>query len=537
MASLTTYSQTVGLIQHATQSLDDGYVLFAPIGSNTTYLIDKCGKLVKTWNSTYKPSQSVYLLSDGNLLRPGNTNNATFIAGGKGGIIEKIDWNGSVIWSYTISDTLKCQHHDIKALPNGNILVIAWESKTNIEAVAQGRNPSLVPTTLWSEQILEIQPIGATGGNVVWEWHLFDHLVQDFDNTKPNYGIVGSSPQLMNLNYGASATQKDWIHLNSIDYNPLLDQIILSSHATSEIWIIDHSTSTAEATSHLGGNSGKGGDILYRWGNPQVYNNGTTSNQKFFRQHNAYWIEAGLPYANQIMVFNNGNGRTGGNYSTVEIINPPVTGFNYTATLPYLPDSNSWIYNGGNPNSFYAQNISGAQQLSNGNVLIANGPAGIFTEVDSAGTTVWKYVNPVSGTGIIAQNATPTQNFAFRCSFYPNSYSGFIGHTLTSGSIIENANSISASCNLALAIENSISENGIKIFPNPTSDYFTIIVPERENKNLEITFMNNLGQLIFTKKGNSSNEYTFDVRDLSKGIYFLTIKSTTTSSTKKIIKY
>ena len=65
-----------------------------------------------------------------------------------------------------------------------------------------------------------------------------------------------------------------------------------------------------------------------------------------------------LPFANQIMVYNNGNGRTGGNYTTVEIFNPPVNGFNYTATLPYLPDTVSWNYNAGNPNNYYAQRYS-----------------------------------------------------------------------------------------------------------------------------------------------------------------------------------
>ncbi len=89
-------SQTVGLTQHDAGTLDDGYVLFAPNTSNTTYLIDKCGKQVKTWNSTFRPGQSCYILPDGTLLRTGNTNNTTFNAGGKGGIIQKIDWNGTV---------------------------------------------------------------------------------------------------------------------------------------------------------------------------------------------------------------------------------------------------------------------------------------------------------------------------------------------------------------------------------------------------------------------------------------------------------
>lgn len=161
------FAQTVGLQNHNSGSFDDGYVLFSPNTSTTTYLIDKCGKQVKTWPSTYRPGQSSYILPDGTLLRTGNINNSTFTAGGTGGIIQKIDWNGNVTWSYTVSDATKCQHHDVKALPNGNILIIAWESKTNTQAIAAGRNPALVPATLWSEQIIEVQPVGINGGTVV----------------------------------------------------------------------------------------------------------------------------------------------------------------------------------------------------------------------------------------------------------------------------------------------------------------------------------------------------------------------------------
>ena len=531
---LKSNSQTVGLLQHDIGTLDDGYVLFTPISSTNTYLIDKCGKQVKTWASTYRPGQSVYILPDGTLLRSGNANNTTFTAGGKGGIIQKIDWNGNLTWSYTISNTLECQHHDIKVLPNGNVLAIVWESKSNTEAIAQGRNPLLVPATVWSEKIIEIQPIGATGGNIVWEWHLWDHLVQDFDATKSNYGSVSTSPQLLNMNFEASSTNSDWIHLNSIDYNATLDQILLSSHAFDEVWIIDHSTTTTQAASHTEGNSGKGGDLLYRWGNPQAYNNGTVTNQKLFGQHNANWIKSGLPYQKQIMIFNNGNGRTGGNYSTVEIINPPVNGYNYTATLPYGPTTTSWIYNSGNPNTIYAANISGSQQLSNGNVILCDGPLGTFREVNTTGTTLWKYVNPVS-TAIISQGTTPTQNLAFRCSFYPSNYSGFSGHSLTTGNTIESSNTISASCNLTLSnVENEI-ENEVLIYPNPAQDFITIQSKITEN-DLKVELINEFGKVVKEDKILRGNNLSiFETHTIHNGFYFMKISNKRASKTYKVI--
>ena len=516
---------TVGLIQRSAGSLDDGYILFAPNNSTNTYLIDKCGKQVKSWASNYRPGQSCYILPDGTLLRSGNTNNSTFNAGGKGGVIEKIDWSGNVIWSYTISSNSECQHHDMKALPNGNVLAIVWESKTSAHAIAQGRNPSLTTATVWSEKIIEIQPTGLTGGTIVWEWHLWDHMVQDFDNTKPNYGTVASSPHLININYSASSNTtigQDWIHLNSIDYNASLNQILLCSHSFDEIWIIDHSTTTAQAAGHIGGNSNKGGDILYRWGNPQAYNNGIIANQKFFGQHNAHWIESGFPFQNQIMVFNNGNGRTGGNYSTVEIIDPPVSGFTYSATLPYLPTSTSWIYNSGNLYNLYAQNISGAEQLSNGNVLFCNGPSGIFKEVTSIGTTVWEFVNPVNTNGIINQGTTPTQNFVFRCSFYSKDFPGFVGKTLSVGNTIENSNSVSSSCNTNMVnlTENSNKET-IHIFPNPANEFITLeisgdLIPKKAE------LLNSMGETVYTTEINSK-EILIRTNVYPNGIYFLKV--------------
>ena len=535
IASTLNSQTTVGLIQHNPGTLDDGFVLFAPTRSNTTYLIDKCGKKVKSWTSTYNPGLSCYLLSDGTLLRTGVVQSQSFSAGGHGGVIEKIDWNGNVIWTYFISDATNWQHHDVKALPNGNILVIAWESKTNTQAIAKGRNPLLVPTTLWSEQILEIQPTGATGGNIVWEWHLWDHLIQDFDNTKPDFGAVNTNPQLLNINYKATAASSDWIHLNSIDYNVALDQILVSSRVLNEIWIIDHSTSSTEAASHTGGNSGKGGDFLYRWGNPLAYNTGTST--QFFGQHNAQWIQTGLPYENHIMVFNNGNGRTGGNYSTIEIINPPVDGFNYTSSLPYLPASTSWIYNDGNPNNFYAQLTSGCQQLSNGNVLFCNGPKGTFKEISASGTILWEYINPVSVTGILTQGTTAASNSAFRCTFYPSSYSGFNNQLFSSPTIIENSNSVSSTCTLSTTIdEETIGEEAIFVYPNPAKEFINVEFSGLTSENICIELIDVFGNIVQKENGKNENGiFNLNVSSLAPGYYLLKISSNHAVIQKKII--
>ena len=526
---------TVGLIQHDLGSTDSGYVLFAPMKSKNTYLIDKCGKQVKTWTSNNTPALSCYLLPDGSLLRTGNINNPNFNTAGTGGLIEKKDWNGNITWSYIFSDSINCQHHDIKPLPNGNVLLIVWELKTNTQAIEQGRNPSLISSVVWSEKISEIQPVGLNGGNIVWEWKLWDHLIQDFDSTKSNYGSVSTNPQLLNINYNAGVAKTDWIHLNSVDYNPELDQIILSAHNFNEVWIIDHSTTTIQAASHLGGKSGNGGDLIYRWGNPQTYKNGTAADQKLFGQHNARWLEKGLPYENQIMIFNNGLNRTGGDYSTVEIINPPVIGYNYVSTLPYLPSTTSWKYNDGNTKNLSAGNISGAQPLPNGNVLITNGPVGTFIEIDSTGKTVWKYSSPVSNTGIIAQGANAIQNIVFKSIFYPNNYSGFAGRTLIPGKTIETINLVSDSCNMKTNNIDIETLYSISIFPNPACDFINIQNISNSDKNINIELYDLIGALIqkHALKVGTTNT-VLDSKNLNSGNYLLKISSDQHLMVKKI---
>jgi hypothetical protein len=410
----------------------EGYTLFAPMSSTTTYLIDMRGTVVHKWKDDYPPGQSVYLLDNGHLLKcVRGPDKGAFHGGGLGGLIREFDWDGQLVWEFPYYDDKHCQHHDIEPLPNGNVLILAWEKKTVAEAVAAGRDPALLAgRELWPDHVIEVRPDGKRDGRIVWEWHVWDHLIQDFDEAKANYGVVKDHPERIDVNFVPSAGQSpqlapdeqrrlramgyvggssgpgpgegavDWNHTNSIAYNAELDQILLSVLGFNEIWVIDHGTTTKEAAGHTGGRCGKGGDLLYRWGNPQAYRAGTAADQQLFGQHDASWIPAESPGAGHILVFNNGRGRPDGEYTSIDEIAAPVNGNGTYALEPggaYNPAKAMWCYTSPSKTGFFAGHISGAQRLPNGNTLICSGEKGRLFEVTPGGEIVWEYVSPFGG--------------------------------------------------------------------------------------------------------------------------------------------
>ena len=164
-----------------------GYTLLAPLKATTTYLLDMQGKVVKTWKADCNPALFPYLLENGNLLRPGDLGAETkaFQGGpGTGGRVQEFTWDGALVWDFKFYNDKQLPHHDITRLPNGNVLLIVWDKKTPAEAIAAGRRPNAVGTHLLPDSLIEIKPTGKTTGDVVWEWHLWDHLVQEHDKDK-----------------------------------------------------------------------------------------------------------------------------------------------------------------------------------------------------------------------------------------------------------------------------------------------------------------------------------------------------------------
>ncbi|MBE2183774.1 MAG: aryl-sulfate sulfotransferase [Anaerolineae bacterium] len=410
----------------------DGLTLFAPLISQYVYLINLDGQVVKSWNfeADVATSQEPYLLPNGNLLVQTGANSVMLPqfgqVGGVAGGLKEYTWDGSLVWRYDYAGDTYQQHHDIELMPNGNILLVAWEVISANEALSLGIRPDRIPEggTIWPDHVAELNP---QTNEIVWMWRVWDHLIQDTDPNLPNYGVIAEHPERIDINYvGPQQQLGDWQHVNSIDYNPQLDQIMLSLRNFSEIWIIDHSTTTREASSNAGGNSGMGGDLLYRWGNPAVYQGGAVEDQTLFYQHDAQWIDPGLPGAGNILIFNNGDDtRDDRRFSTTLEITPPLLENNTYARDggAYAASGIVWEYRANPPESFFAAFVSGVQRLPNGNTLIVNGTEGRFIEVNPAGDLVWNYLNSYTGSmpeGIAYFSPTSV----FRARRYPLNYPG-----------------------------------------------------------------------------------------------------------------
>ena len=371
-----------------------GITLMSPTFSNSSFALDIDNVTIDSWSGANSPASTGFYRPDGRFIRPCVQPSSFFNAGGAGGRLQQWDPDGSMEWDYIYSNSQHQQHHDLVAMPNGNVLFIAWELKSQAEGIAHGRLN--LNSNIWPDTIIEVQPVGASGGTIVWEWHLWDHIIQDVDPAKPNFGVVADHPELMDINAGP-VVGGDWTHINSVDYHPELDQIVMSSRVLDEFYVLDHSTTTEEAAGHTGGNRGRGGDLLYRWGNPLQYDRGTSLNRHFFVVHGANWVRHGMPGDGNILAFNNGN-RPGSqnDYSTATEINPPRDGDgNYVigATAPYGPPVPFWTH--GDPGDYYGGSIQcGVYRLPNGNTLITLNNSGLIFEVTTDGETVWQYDHP-----------------------------------------------------------------------------------------------------------------------------------------------
>lgn len=378
----------------------DGFALYNLTNNTTARLINAQQQIAYTWNCPTSFSYAMALKPNGNLVRSCvNTGNQLNVAAGSGKV-QELNPQGQVVWEFVYSSADYITHHDFCLMPNGNVLLLAYIKMPLAQLQALGYTGTASSGYKLSARIIEIQPTGSTA-QIVWRWDISDRFIQYVDATKPNYMPIAENPHRLNINVPTSGTGgpgggSDWFHENGIDYNEELDQIAFSARLLSEIFIIDHSTTTEEAAGHTGGNSGRGGDFLFRWGKPANY--GVSATQRIPQAvHDVKWVKGG-PMDGWISFFNNNGG--GNNTSTVDAINPDRDGYTYpwTPGTVWGPANYGWRHTC----LAYAGGQSSADILPNGNVFCA--PSGQYLyEVNSSNQVIWQY------------NASPQRAFRYTC--------------------------------------------------------------------------------------------------------------------------
>lgn len=458
---------TIGLTAFDHDRSFAGYNLMFPHNQSTVYLLDNCGRIAHSWpDSIIRPGNGAYLMENGDLYVCKGRNaasNPDIHAGGGGELFEVRDWDNNLLWRFVYNDATVRLHHDIAVMPNGNVLAIAWERIDSATAIAAGRDPGfLTEGELWPDKVIEVAPDGSGGGTIVWEWRVWDHLVQNFDASAPDFADPAARPERIHLNYGLDG-DADWQHANSISYHPQLDQIALSIPHYDELWIIDHSTTTLEAAGSSGGLSGKGGDLLFRWGNPQAYNTGSAADKKLFFNHDVHWVGlrrgdavgSGDPDYGKLAIFNN---RAGSDFSLGQILDPAFDSVGWT--YPQDPDGVvdglwgpadfDWTYQRTPPQDMYSTGLSSIQRLPNGNTLFCIGREGQSFEITPGEQVIWSYTTPLQSGAVLNQYDPdpPTgANLTFRMTRYPMDYSAFDGRDLSPKGYIE-GNPDTNFCNL-----------------------------------------------------------------------------------------
>ena len=322
-------------------------------------LIDMNGNVVHTWKVDPFFNKRSRLLPSGNLVTVGL--NRTII---------EYDWDGKVVWTHEGIGSM----NDMRVLPNNNRLLLAHEPMPE-EFQNQVKDVEIAPW--WpprnrgsaeiqlSADIYEVN----LEGEVVWEWHAYNHL---------------------DLNRFSPATPEgDWLHVNSIaplPENKWYDggddrfrpgNILVNARNIDTMYIVDKETKQVV------------------WEGTHTYKGGMA------HSHEPEMIEKGLPGAGNIILFDNGlftRHRTHTGQSFIVEMNP--------ITLEI-----EWIYETlGYANlKFFSKSMGTQKRLPNGNTYISEDNKGRLFQVTPDRKIVWEYVNRGGTTrpSIIPYDFTP----------------------------------------------------------------------------------------------------------------------------------
>jgi len=248
---------------------------------------------------------------------------------------------------------------------------------------------------------------------------------------------------------------------------------------------------------------GKGGDILFRWGNPQNYDVGSAEDRTLYYQHNPNWIKYG-PNKGKLICYNNGLDRPvpsfRDRYSSIEIFDPAIDDsgqYVYDDELGYTEKEAKVALDKFSVDlDFFSDYQSGTQVLPNGHILITIYEEGRILEVDLDGNILWEY-----GAAQL-----------FRSERYPLDYPAFEGRDLSPKGQVWNTN---YDCQLYTSSTENVTEPEVaSLYPNPASNY--LYLAQTSDRSIARIFMKDLmGKTVLDKTISEELE----VHHLEEGLY------------------
>ena len=139
--------QTMGLFLNTPKAFT-GYTLFAPKHHTITYLIDNQGRSVHSGRAITSRASPSTFCPTAICCAPHVARCRGGTGGGEGGRLEEFDWDGNLVWEFDYSTSDHLLHHDVKPLPNGNVLVLMVEKKSYEQAMAAGFDPRSYATRI-----------------------------------------------------------------------------------------------------------------------------------------------------------------------------------------------------------------------------------------------------------------------------------------------------------------------------------------------------------------------------------------------------
>ena len=321
-----------GVVYYDPANAYNGYTFFGSV------LVDMRGNLIRksatgdggVWGEVYDDGHFLTVTATG-----GGRGGAGWSGGGRAMTLVEMDFDGNVHgkWSPAESGREELEpHHQYIRIFNPKVndytyLVLVYTplamdpQRRDIsyqEAINNGADPS--------KGLNEERPPDQNGivevdrqGNILWEWYVWDHTIQDFDPTRGKYGNLGAPENWGKIDLNLALNDQDgldfsWSTLNSIDYNPELDHIAINSRDHSEFYIIDHGATfvPADPAASKALAAGAAGDFIFRWGTPSNYRMGQKAEcnhnrtAQIFGAHDIQWIREGTPGVGNFLIFDNG---------------------------------------------------------------------------------------------------------------------------------------------------------------------------------------------------------------------------------------